>query len=77
MKKVICKKTYDTEESVIIKKVTYGVWGDPNGYEETLYQTQDGLFFLYVNGGETSKHPKEGITRMSKEKAEKWLEQNA
>lgn len=76
MKKVICKKVYDTNESVIIKKVTYSFYGDPAGYEETLYQTQDGFFFLYVNGGETSKHPKENITRMSKEKAEQWLLNN-
>lgn len=76
MQKTICKKLYDTETAVIVKKVTYGVFGDPNGYEETLYQTQDGFFFLYVNGGETSKHPQEDIKRMSKAKAEEWLANN-
>ena len=77
MKKLIGRKVYDTESSVIVKKITYSFYGDPNGYEETLYQTQDGFFFLYVNGGETSKHPKENIIRMAKPNAEKWLEQNA
>jgi hypothetical protein len=73
MQKVICKKLYDTEASIIVKKTTYSYFGDPCGYEETLYQTQDGFFFLYVNGGAESKHPVEGITRMSKQKAEQWL----
>jgi hypothetical protein len=73
MQKVICKKLYDTEASIIVKKTTYSYFGDPCGYEETLYQTQDGFFFLYVNGGAESKHPVEGITGMSKQKAEQWL----
>ena len=73
MQKVICKKLYDTEASIIVKKTTYSYFGDPCGYEETLYQTQDGFFFLYVNGGAESKHPVECITRMSKQKAEQWL----
>ena len=76
MQKVICKKLYDTDTSIIVKKVTYSYFGDPCGYEETLYQTQDGFFFLYVNGGAESKHPQEGITRMSKQKAEEWLANN-
>ncbi len=76
MQKLIGKKLYDTETSVVIKKVTYSYFGDPNGYEETLYQTQDGFFFLYVNGGEDSKYPQENIIRMSKPKAEEWLANN-
>jgi hypothetical protein len=76
VRKIICKKVYDTSESIIVKKVTYGNWGDADGYEETLYQTLDGAFFLYVNGGEESKHPEEKITRMSKSKAEEWLANN-
>ncbi len=73
MKKIICKKEYDTETSEEIKKRTFGVLGDTDGYEETLYKTEDGLFFLYVNGGENSKYPKEDIKRMSKKTAEAWL----
>lgn len=76
MQKIICKKVYDTENSDLIKKVTYGVYGDTDGYEETLYRTQDGAFFLYVNGGVDSKHPKEDIKRMAKDKAALWLENN-
>ena len=75
MKKIICKKEYDTETSEIVKKVTFGEFGDTNGYEETLYITADGYYFLYVNGGVDSIHPEEKITRKSKETAAKFLEQ--
>lgn len=73
MKKVICKVTYDTASAELVKKNTFGAFGDPAGYEETLYKTQDGKFFLYVNGGEASVYPEENIKRMSAAKAEEWL----
>lgn len=76
MKKIICKKLYDTDASQIVKKVTSGVFGDPAGYEETLYQTEDGSYFLYTNGGEESIHTEEAIKRMSKKTAEEWLKNN-
>ena len=77
MQKIICKKVYDTDTSVLIKKVTYGYFGDPNGWEESLYQTESGHFFLYTNGGANSKYVKEDITRMSPEKKNAWLSANA
>ena len=73
MKKIICKVEYDTENSEIVSKNTFGNYGDSDGYEETLYITKDGKYFLYVNGGVDSKYPVENITRMSKAKAEEWL----
>ena len=73
MVKVICKKEYNTETSEIVKKVTVGEFGDPAGYEETLYVTADGYYFLYTNGGAESAYPTEGIKRMSKAAAEAWL----
>ncbi len=76
MKKIICKKEYDTETSAIVKKVTSGDFGDPAGYEETLYKTEDGKFFLYVNGGEESKYAKEDIKRMSEKAASAWIAEN-
>ena len=45
MVKIICKKEYNTETATLIKKNTYGNYGDPCGYEETLYQTPEGLYF--------------------------------
>ena len=76
MVKTIRKKVYDTDASVVVKKVTSGVWGDPNGFETTLYSTEDGSYFLYTNGGETSPYPVEDIVAMSKVNAKKWLEEN-
>ena len=76
MQKIICKKVYDTETSTIVKKVTFGAFGSPDGYEETLYQTESGHFFLYTNGGAESKYTKEDITRMSAEKKNAWLKDN-
>ena len=73
MKKIICKKEYDTETSSVIEKRTCGDFGSPEGYEETLYKTEGGSFFLYVNGGEDSKYPKEDIKRLSRAAAEDWL----
>ncbi len=76
MKKIICKVEYDTEKSELIKKVTSGAFGDADGYEESLYQTANGKYFLYVNGGAESKYPTENITRMAEAKAKKWLADN-
>ncbi len=76
MQKIICKKLYDTEAAELIKKVTSGVYGDPAGYEESLYRMPDGSYFLYTNGGEESCHAKEDIRRMSREKAEAWAAEN-
>ncbi len=76
MQKIICKKLYDTEKSEIVKKVTFGSFGQADGYEETLYVTEDGSYFLYENGGEDSVHPKENIKRMSKKSADEWLKNN-
>lgn len=74
MKKIICKKEYDTQTSTLIKKHTYGSFGDPNGFEESLYQTPGGLYFLYVNGGEASIYPNEDIIRLAKTKVNDWMD---
>ena len=39
MKKIICKKEYNTETATLIKSYSCGELGDPAGYEEDLYQT--------------------------------------
>lgn len=76
MKKIICKREYDTEVAALLKKHTVGEFGDADGYEESLYQMPDGKLFLYVNGGEDSVYPKENIKSISKEKAEIWLKEH-
>ena len=74
MKKIICKKEYDSENAAVVKKFTCGTYGDPAGYEEILFQTPEGLYFLYVRGGETSPYPVEDIKRIGKAKVSEWLE---
>lgn len=74
MKKTICKKEYDTETATIIKKCVFSYFGDPAGYEEILFQTPGGLYFLYVDGGELSPYPGEDILRLAKTKVNDWLE---
>ena len=71
--KTISKVDYDTESAELLGKVTAGSIGDPAGYEECLFKTPDGKFFLYTNGGEESPYKKEDIKRMSAAKADEWL----
>jgi hypothetical protein len=77
MKKIICKVEYDTAASELVLKKTFGNFGDADGYEESLYKTESGKFFLYTNGGADSKYPKEDIKRLAAAKADEWLAQNA
>ena len=74
MKRIICKREYDTETATLVKKYTYSYFGDPAGYEENLFQTPGGLYFLYVNGGDSSPYPEENILRLAKAKVSEWLD---
>ncbi len=73
MQKTLANKLYDTETATLIHSRTVGAYGDPAGYEETLYRTPDGYFFLYTNGGEASPYTKEDIRRMSPATAKKFM----
>ena len=73
MKKIICKKEYDTENATIIKKCVFSFYGDPAGYEEILFQTPEGLYFAYGNGGERSPYPTEDLQRVAKTRVKEWL----
>lgn len=74
MKRIICKREYDTETATLVKKYTYSYFGDPAGYEENLFQTPEGLYFLYVKGGDSSLYPEENIMRLAKTKVSEWLD---
>lgn len=73
MKKIIRKKLYDTETATLVKAYSFGQLGDPAGYEEDLYQTPEGLYFLHVGGGETSPYPAEDILSLAKAKVKDWM----
>ncbi len=74
MKKTICKVDYDTDASELLQKKVFGVFGDPKGYEETLYKTEGGKYFLYCFGGSESPYPEETIKRMAADKVKTWQE---
>ena len=76
MKKTVKGKSYDTIEMSIVKKVTSGAYGDPAGYEETLYVAEDGTYFLYTNGGAESKYTAESQGR-GVEEGERLIAQSA
>ena len=73
MKKIIDGIAYDTQGATLDKKFTYGAPGDVTGYEETLYITGEGRYFIYTNGGAQSKHPVENITPIEREQVKKWV----
>lgn len=73
MKKIIDGTTYDTQCSTLDKKFTYGAPGDATGYEETLYISSDGRYFIYTNGGAQSKYTHEDITPIEREQVRKWI----
>ena len=73
MKKTVRGKVYDTEEMVVVKKVAHGEFGDPAGYEETLYVPKEVKFFVYTYGGKKSKYPEEAIMPIEREHLKEWM----
>jgi hypothetical protein len=76
MKKIVRGKVLDTETAEIVKKITFGEFGDATGYEETLYVSPEGAYFIYTNGGSESKYPFENITLKYQSSVDKWLKDN-
>ena len=74
MQKYMYNKIYDTETATLVRKFTCGQYGDPTGYEECLFQTPDGLFFLFVQGGPDSPYPRADLLRIGKAKVDTWLD---
>ncbi len=73
MQKEVDGVVYDTLKSTVDKKFTYGVPGDPCGYEETLYITSDGKYFVYTYGGQSSKYTCENIIPINREDVKGWI----
>lgn len=69
------RHVYDTEKAVALGNRAFGSYGDPAGYEETLYKTKGGLFFFWGLGGEESPYGNGADIRpVSQEEAEAWLQ---
>lgn len=73
MRKIIGGVVYDTQSASIDKKFTFGAPGDACGYEETLYITLDGKYFIYTNGGARSRYPHEDILPIEREQVKDWI----
>ena len=76
MQREICGKVYDTETATLVLRRTFGAYGESTGYEEVLYKTPEGNYFLYGAGGEDSPYAEERITRMSAKRAEEWQKES-
>ena len=75
MQRTICGKLYDTETATLIAKRTEGSFGDDAGYEEILYKTPEGNYFLFGSGGKDSPYPVEKLVRISEKRAKEWQEE--
>ena len=86
MKKIINKKTYNTETAEEIAEYNNGLGYTDWGYvSEELYRTKKGRFFLYVEGGPKSEYSKTNgrqtwgisdIIPYTDEEALNWLMKN-
>ena len=66
------RHSFDTSTARPIKHRAFGAFGDESGYEETLYRTRNGLFFVHGIGGATSPYPTEDIRAVSGDDATCW-----
>lgn len=57
------RHSFDTETAHMVYHRSFGEFGDPAGYEETLYRTRNKLYFVYGIGGPDSPWPEEGGIR--------------
>ena len=68
------RHVYDTDKAEALGNRAFGCYGDPAGYEETLYKTKGGLFFLCGIGGEASPYGTgTDIRPVSEADAKAWL----
>lgn len=54
------RHAFDTNTAKAISSRTFGEFGDPAGYEETLYRTRSGKYFVYGVGGCESPYSEAG-----------------
>lgn len=66
------RHVYDTEKAEQVGNRSFGEFGDPAGYEETLYKTKAGLYFIAGVGGADSPYPEEDIKPVSAKDAKNF-----
>lgn len=60
------KHTFDTDASTVVSHASHGAYGDPAGYEETLYRSPSRRYFIHGVGGVDSPYPVERIVPTTK-----------
>lgn len=85
MKQIINGKKYDTETATLIAEDSYLYQSDFRYYDEALYKTKKGAWFLAGEGGPMSKYAEptgdgnigygNGIKPLLKSEAQTWLEE--
>ena len=73
MKKIIAKKTYNTDTEIKLGEISVSYYGDPEGYQEILYKTKTGNHFIYGIGGANSIYPQETIKAFTQDEADEWM----
>ncbi len=66
------RHVYDTAKAEVVGNRCFGEFGDPAGYEETLYKTKGGLYFIDGVGGPDSPYPQEDIRPLTKAEGESF-----
>lgn len=73
MQKTIRGRVYDTETAQLVGHHINGLFGNPEGYEEFLFRTPEGYYFLFGRGGEASPYKTEKLKAVSAKAADAWL----
>ncbi|MBQ9058760.1 MAG: hypothetical protein IJ125_06220 [Atopobiaceae bacterium] len=69
------KHVYDTDKAEHLGSRAFSYYGDPAGYEESLYKTRNGFYFLCGLGGDESPYAKgQDIKPISEQDAQAWLQ---
>ena len=86
MRKVINGKVYDTETAERVHEVSFGYASDFNHFEEALYRTPNGRWFIVGSGGALTRYATShsdgtrsggsAVIVLSDEEALRYLEQN-
>lgn len=84
MKKIINGKVYNTDTAKLLADYEYGRGRDFDRVNEELYQTENGTFFLYFEGGPKSKYSEvvgqnewsggEGLRLVDEDEAKAFIE---
>jgi hypothetical protein len=75
MVRIINKKTYDTDKDEHLGFKYVGVFGHLNGFEEQLFITKSGQYYLFGAGGPESPYPVATIKLLTEKEAELWEEE--